>query len=100
MKNVFLCAALLAGSMFAIANEVEPTKKVDDLINEVILQEDDPRTYNDCSKYAAAIVNIESGGQPMSVASLMYSLGFWTGACEAAGGCPCVILDPVEIILE
>lgn len=97
MKNVFLCAAFLAGSMFAFANEVEPTEKVDELKNEANLQEDNSRTYNDCRKYAAAMVSSESGGQAMSIAAFAYGMGYWTGACEAAGGCPCTILDPVEI---
>jgi hypothetical protein len=97
MKNVFLCAAFLAGSVFAFANDAKSTEKVDALKNEASIQEDDLGTYSDCTKYEAGMVRAGSGGQPMSVATLMYDMGFWHGACEAAGGCPCTVLDPVEL---
>jgi hypothetical protein len=92
MKNIFLCAALLAGSVFAFANEVEPTKEVEKLKTELTSLED---VYN-CNDYGYDMAMIEDSPSDTND-QFMESQAFWIQACVNAGGCPCEILEPVYI---
>jgi hypothetical protein len=92
MKNVFLCAAFLAGGMFAFANEVEPTKEVENLKKELTFLED---VYN-CNDYGYDMAQIEDTPD-QSYAEFMANQKFWIGACNDAGGCPCEMLDPITL---
>lgn len=96
MKNVFLCAALLAGSMFAFANEVEPTYKVEKLEKEVSFLEDDGPKYSNCNDYGYAVaMSVDTPEQTSK--EFLEDQDFWIQACNDAGGCPCESLEPVTL---
>jgi hypothetical protein len=75
--------------MFAFANEVEPTKEVENLKKELTFLED---VYN-CNSYDYNMAQIEDTPD-QSNAEFMDNQAFWIASCNDAGGCPCEMSDP------